>query len=159
MHLLLDFFENEASFPPKIKFTTDTTMSISISERMKLTQQVCWYSFRQRRTIQKSQQSSTVAENHWWRTKNFISIGNYWTSKLYSIKRKTLEIKCSHWVSVESKEWNNVVLHWETDFKGIRDGSKETQGLPEFSMKAPNVLQSWHSYMDGVEGNRKTSNS
>ena len=58
MHLLLQSFENEASFSSEIKFTTDTTMKISISEQLP-TQQVCWYSFRQTRTIQKSQQFST----------------------------------------------------------------------------------------------------
>ena len=112
MHLLLQSFENEASFSPETKFTTDTTMRISISERMKLTQQVCWFSFRQTRTIQKSQQTSIVAENHWWRTKNFISNGIYWTttSKLYSIKRNTSETKCRHWVSAESKGWNTFLL-------------------------------------------------
>ena len=39
MHLLLQSFEKEASFSTKIKFTTDTTMKISISEQL-LTQQV-----------------------------------------------------------------------------------------------------------------------
>ena len=37
--------------------------------------------------------------------------------------------------------------------------ARKRKDLQQFSLKATNILQSWHAYLDGVEGNSKASHS
>ena len=37
--------------------------------------------------------------------------------------------------------------------------ARKRKDLQHFSLKATNILQSWHAYLDGVEGNSKASHS